>query len=91
MAGRDRRKLAWVKFFAENRITSIAGTTKHAHNIIQYIHSNITISNTFIQTSQYPTHSFKHHNIHHIHTQHDIHRQDHVHTSPKQTNVDIDT
>jgi hypothetical protein len=34
-------------------------------------------SNTLIQTSQYPTHSFKLHNIHHMHTQHNIHRQNH--------------
>jgi hypothetical protein len=84
MTGPDRRKLAWVKKIIENRITSIAGIIKSAHNIIRYIHSNITISNTFIQISQYPTHSFKHHNIHHIH------RQDHVHTSPKQVHADID-
>jgi hypothetical protein len=74
------RKLAWaIIFFAKNSITSITGIknpTQFAHTIYN-ISIYISKFNTFIQTTQYPTHSFKLHNIHHIHTQHNIHRQDH--------------
>jgi hypothetical protein len=73
-----RRKLAYmVKKVHKNSITSTTEKNLHITHIIYNTSIYTSKSNTFIKRSQYPTYSFKIHNIHHMHTQNKIRRQDH--------------